>query len=110
MPLLRFTQDDKPYEFDIDTITTLEAIELKKLTGLTVQKWAEGLEVVDAESFRAFVWFARKRAGDLPPGKYSEFDFPLLQVAATFDVEDDEADADPTPARTSKPKSRRTGH
>ena len=99
MSELRFTQGGTQYGFDPDTITVFEAIELKKLTGYTVPAWSEAMGVMDAEAFRALVWFARKRAGDLPPGRYSEFDFPLLEVANSFEVDDDEADPeDPTPA------------
>lgn len=98
MAELRFTQDGTKYAFDPDTITTLEAIELKKLTGYTVATWAEAMGQMDAEAFRALVWLARGpiRANDRPDCRYSEFDFPLLEVAESFEVDEDEPD--PTPA------------
>jgi hypothetical protein len=107
MAEVRFTQDGKQYGYDPDKITTLEAIELKKMTSFTVTKWVEALQGGDAEAYRAFVWLARKRAGDTPEGRYSEFDFPLVDVLSSMEF-DDEVE-DPTPARTSKPRSRRTG-
>ena len=99
MAELRFTQDGNKYAFDPDTITTLEAIELKKMTGYTVPAWSEAMGEMDAEAFRALVWLARKRAGDTPPGRYSDFDFPLVEVAQSFEV-DEEDEQDPTPAAT----------
>jgi hypothetical protein len=79
------------------------------MTGLTVPKWVEGMQAGDADAYRAFVWLARKRAGDQPEGRYSDFDFPLLGVLSTFETdEDEEPEPDPTKAAASKPKSRRT--
>lgn len=99
MAELRFIQDGTKYAFDPDTIRTVEAIELKKMTGYTVVQWSEALGEMDAEAFRALVWLARKRAGDTPEGRYSDFDFPLIEVAQSFEV-DEEPEADPTPAAT----------
>ena len=100
MAELRFVQDGTQYTFNPDKITTLQAIELKKLTGLTVMQWSEAMGTLDAEAFRALVWLARKQAGDLPEGRYSDFDFPFLEVANTFEVEGEDDDEDPTPAAT----------
>lgn len=107
MAEVRFTQDGKQYAYDYEKMGTLEAIELKKMTGWTVKQWVPELEEADAEAMRAFVWLARKKAGDLPDCKYSEFDFPLLEVMASFEA-DGPPTPDPTKGRTSRPRSRHT--
>lgn len=106
MAEVRFTQDGRQWAFDVEKLTTLQAIELKKLTGMTVGEWGQGLDAGDAESYRALVWLSRKAAGDTPEGRYSEFDFPLLEVMAS--LESDEQPDPTTAGVTSLTRSRRT--
>lgn len=107
MAKAQFVQDGKTYAWDVDDITTMQAIELKKMTGWTVPEWMQGLQSGDAEAFRAFVWLARKVAGDQPEGRYSDFDFPLIPLMDSFEVDEQ---PDPTRAApASKPRSKRTG-
>ena len=99
---IKFQYEGEPYTFNPGRMSVLEGIEMEKLTGLTYQDWAASLEQFKAESVRFLVWLALGRAGKRPDCKYREFDFDMLGVLSTFDVEGAEPDeesepVDPTP-------------
>ena len=107
---VRFEYEGDSYEFDPNRMSVLEGIELKKVTGYTFIEWVSELEKFDAEAFRYLLWLTLSRAGKRPSGRYSEFDFDMPSVMATFAV-DEEPEADPTPPRkvgASKKKSNPT--
>lgn len=114
MAVMKFTLDGEQYEFDNGKLMTSEAIEVKKLTGLTMQQWSEAMQSTDPEAFKVMVWLTLGRVDARPEGvKYSQFDFDLMAVlsSATSDIPED-AVADPTRAasnRASRRKSKPTG-
>ncbi len=101
-----FTCNGVGYEFDFGTLSVSEAMVLKNTAGLGVLEWHESLSQMDAEAVRALVWIAAKRSGTPIEGKYSEFDFDLLALAQSLEVESDAAD--PTVAAPNRAARRST--
>ena len=102
---IMFKYADVPYEFDPTKLTVLEAIELKKVTGLTFMDWIGGLEKFEPESIRFMVWLSLSRAGARPEVRYSEFDFDMLEVVNTMVDPDAEpaVDVEPDPTTLAEP-------
>jgi len=64
-------------EFDLDTVTTDEAIELEDTVGLVWLDFLKGLEKGSAKSMRGLVWLARHR--DDPTVKVKDVTFDMTK-------------------------------
>src|SRR5947199_5118912 len=71
---LFFTIDGTEYEFDQNKLALSESIAVKKVTGLTVKTFQEGLGEMDPEALQAMVWLAKRRAGEAVRLQDIEFD------------------------------------
>lgn len=77
---------DEKFEITPDKILNVEAIAVKRKTGLDFKAWMQGLEDFDAEAVTALVWIAKKRIE--PNVRYEDISFPLAQVE--FELTEDE--------------------
>ena len=81
--MLRLTVDGVTYpDFDDRRLLNTEAIALKKVSGLGVKTFWEGVEAFDPEALTALVWLVRRRGGETEL-RYGglEFDLGTLDLA-----------------------------
>ena len=81
---------DEKFEISPKDILNIEAIAVKKKTGLDFQPWMEALSEFQAEAVTAFVWIAKKRQD--PTLKFEDVNFPLGSVDFEW-TEDEEKEA-----------------
>lgn len=89
---MRFTYNDKKYDFDVESLTVAEGREVKKFTGLTLNQWQKALEEVDADAMAALVYTAVRRGGGVI--EWSDLDSMNLVDFANSIVEDNHLDRD----------------
>lgn len=85
--MIRFIVDGTKYDFDDDKLSNVEAIALKKVSGLMPDVFFKGINEVDPEAITALVWLAKRRAGEHV--KYGGLEFDLLQVMESLDEIDE---------------------
>lgn len=103
--MIKLTVEGIVYEVDDGRMLIAEARELKKLTGLSVPKFWEGVNEVDADAVAGLVFLAKRRAGETL--RFSDLDSLDIADVRLEPVEDEEdaeqggqqaaAPADPTP-------------
>lgn len=74
--MLRLIVDGQTYSFDDARMLNIEAIALKKATGLNPQELWQGISAFDAEAITALVWLARRRTGERDL-RYTAVEFDL---------------------------------
>ena len=74
------------WEISPKDILNVEAIAVKKRTGLDFQDWMNALGEFNAEAITALVWIARKRVE--PTLKFDDVAFPLSSIE--FELSEEE--------------------
>jgi hypothetical protein len=69
---------DEKFEFSPKDILNVEAIAVKRKTGLDFQPWMEALSRFEAEAMTALVWVAKKRQD--PTLRFEDVSFPLGSI------------------------------
>ena len=77
---------EEKWEISPDDILNIEAIMIKKKTGLDFQPWLEAMGRMDPEAITAFVWVAKKRVE--PTTRYEDIQFRLASIE--FEETDEE--------------------
>ena len=77
---------EEKWEISPDDILNVEAIAIKKKTGLDFKPWLEAMAAFDTEALTAFVWIAKKRQD--PTMRYEDVTFPLSSI--DFEMTDEE--------------------
>ena len=92
---MRFTVDDKAYDYDDATMTFAEGRAIEKATGRTFGEIGELAKSGSLSAIQALVWVAMKRTE--PTLKFSDLDDRAISAFDFDDAEPDEdAGADPT--------------
>jgi hypothetical protein len=92
--LLKLSIDGNSYEYDPDTITLREGMELENSTNQTVDQFVKGLSEGKAKAFLSLFWLARKRNGE-DKLKFSDVDGSY----ASINVETVEAETPEVPTQ-----------
>lgn len=108
--MIKLTVEGQVYEFDQERLLLAEARQMKKLTGLTPPRWAEGIDEQDPDAIAMLVYMAKKRAGetlrfeDLDSLDYADIEMELVGEEEPAEgerlaqaVDDVRQAADPTP-------------
>lgn len=77
---------DEKFEISPQDVLNVEAIAVKKKTGLDFQPWMEALAQFNAEALTAFVWIAKKRQE--PTLRFEDVSFAMGSI--DFEMTDEE--------------------
>jgi hypothetical protein len=94
MALLRLSVDGQSYDYDPNSLTMREALDLEKASGLTVPEFTDGLSKGRALSMVTLFWLARRRNGE-EKLKFSDVDGVLASITITVLDGEDEDEAAP---------------
>jgi hypothetical protein len=86
MAATRFILGDKHYDYDSSKLGFKEAMELEKVTGLTLGDLETKANAGSVTAVGALIWIAMRRAGETV--KWSDFEFDLPSLV-TQDLDDD---------------------
>lgn len=101
---------DKEYEFEDDKLLVKDARLIKKLTGMGLKSFSEGIKDGDPDALCAMVFLAKRKAGEAVQWKdLDELDLATIQSLDDENEEEEEGDkaasADPTVTGESTPES-----
>lgn len=93
--MIKVTVGDKVYEHDRTTLLISDAIQIKRLTGMTIREWQQGLIDDDPDSLKGLVWLLKSKAGENPDWDELDFDFATLEFGPedTAEVDGPKEDA-----------------
>lgn len=75
---MKITLAGVTYDHDPNKLLNSDAIKVKRLTGMTVATWQQGLLTDDPEAVKALVWLLKVRAGEDPDWDELDFDHAEL--------------------------------
>lgn len=80
--MLLFHLDGADYQFDPNTLDLDEAKTIKKVSGLTVRRFQEGMQDLDADALQAMVWLTKTRAGEAV--RFADIKFDIIPLISSF--------------------------
>lgn len=80
---MKFTYQGRVYEYEQDRLPLTEAVLIKKLTGMGVRAFMDGMKEFDPDAFKILVFLALRRAGEVPV--WDSIDFDVFDFMASFE-------------------------
>lgn len=95
MPRFVMTVAGEDIPLDTDHMMLREVDQLEKLTGWTVNEWAQALLDNRSNAVRFAYWLGRRRQGQPIDGRFSDIDLDMGEISWRADTGDD-GEAEPS--------------
>jgi hypothetical protein len=95
--LITFKVDGTEYQFDETRLLSVEAVAVKKYTGLAILDFFQGCMSGDGEALTALVFLAKKRAGEDVTWQGLLDTLDVMALLMSLIAEADEPDEEPVP-------------